>query len=138
MKLAVCQLRCDASDDEGRGAALEVAVRRAAVDGAELVVLPEMAACGYLLDADHLDRHAEPGDGSGAVLGRWRELAGDLGVAIIGGFAERTGSGVANAAVVIDRAERSWAPTASSTCSALSTGCSSPATAASRCSRSTA
>lgn len=103
MRLAVCQLRCDARDDEGRGAALDEFVRRAAAQGAELVVLPEMAACGYLLDADHLDRHAEPGDGSGRALTRWRELARELGVSIIGGFAERTGSGIANAAVVIDR-----------------------------------
>ena len=103
MRLAVCQLRCDAGDDEGRGAALDEFVRRAAAQGAELVVLPEMAACGYLLDADHLDRHAEPGDGSGRALTRWRELARELGVSIIGGFAERTGSGIANAAVVIDR-----------------------------------
>ncbi|MGZ4681047.1 MAG: carbon-nitrogen hydrolase family protein [Acidimicrobiales bacterium] len=102
MRLAVGQLRCDALDDDGRLIALDDVVRRAAAAGAELVVLPEMAACGYLLDPDHLDRHAEPDDGSGPVLTRWRELARSLGVAIIGGFAERTDSGIANAAVVID------------------------------------
>ncbi|MGZ4705591.1 MAG: carbon-nitrogen hydrolase family protein [Acidimicrobiales bacterium] len=102
MRLAVGQLRCDALDDDGRLIALDDVVRRAAAAGAELVVLPEMAACGYLLDPDHLDRHAEPDDGSGPVLTRWREMARSLGVAIIGGFAERTDSGIANAAVVID------------------------------------
>ncbi|MGZ4758032.1 MAG: carbon-nitrogen hydrolase family protein, partial [Acidimicrobiales bacterium] len=102
MRLAVGQLRCDALDDDGRLIALDDVVRRAAAAGAELVVLPEMAACGYLLDPDHLDRHAEPDDGSGPVLTRWRELARSLGVAIIGGFTERTDSGIANAAVVID------------------------------------
>lgn len=104
MRLAICQLRCDAGDDDRRSSALDDAVRAAAADGADLVVLPEMAACGYLLDAEHLDRHAEPGDGSGPVLTRWRDLAGELGVAVVGGFAERTDSGIANAAVVIDRA----------------------------------
>ncbi len=102
MRLAVCQLRCDAGDDDGRAAAIDGAVRRAAVGGAELVVLPEMAACGYLLQAGHLDRHAEVADGSGPALTRWRDLARELGVAIIGGFAERMDSGIANAAVVID------------------------------------
>ncbi len=104
MRLAVAQLRCDAHDDDGRLAALDDVVRRAAADGAGLVILPEMAACGYLLDAGHLDRHAEPGDGSGPVLTGWRDLARELGVAIIGGFAERTATGIANAAAVIDGA----------------------------------
>jgi N-carbamoylputrescine amidase len=104
VKLAVCQLRCDARDDAGRTAALHQAVRRAAAEGADLVVLPEMAACGYLLDTDHLDRQAEPGDGSGPVLSGWRRLAAELGVAVVGGFAERTDAGIANAAVAIDAA----------------------------------
>src|SRR4051794_25291269 len=102
MRLAICQLRCDAGDDAARVASLDDGVRRAAAGGADLVVLPEMAACGYLLDADHLDRHAEPGDGSGPVLSGWRNLARELGVAVVGGFAERTTAGIANAAVVID------------------------------------
>jgi N-carbamoylputrescine amidase len=102
MRLAVAQLRCDARDDAGRLAALDAAVRRGAGEGADLVVLPEMAACGYLLDAGHLDERAESGDGSGPVLTRWRRLASELGIAIVGGFAETTGAGVANAAVAID------------------------------------
>src|SRR6185436_5530411 len=102
MKLAVAQLRCDARDDDARTDAIDAVVRQAADEGAELVVLPEMAACGYLLDAAHLDGHAEPGNGSGPVLSRWREQARARGVAIVGGFAERTAAGIANAAVVID------------------------------------
>lgn len=102
MRVAVAQIRCDADDDAGRLRATVEAIERGAADGADLVVLPELAACGYRLSARHLGLRAEPGDGSGFVLSAWRGAARRSGIAVVGGFAESTGSAIANAAVVID------------------------------------
>lgn len=104
MRVAVAQLRCDASDHVARRSLLETAIGRAAGDGADLVVLPELAASGYCLDREHLEEVAEPIDGTGPVLASWRAAAARLGVAVIGGFAERRADGrLANAVAVVDR-----------------------------------
>ena len=101
MRVGITQIRCDAADDSARLDATVAAIDAAATSGAELVVLPELAACGYRLVARHLALRAEPGDGTGPVLSAWRAAARRLGVAVIGGFAEATGAAIANAAVVI-------------------------------------
>jgi predicted amidohydrolase len=67
MRVAVAQIRCDAVDDEGRRDTTVAAIEAAAGDGAALVVLPELAACGYRVSARHLGLRAEPGDGTGQV-----------------------------------------------------------------------
>lgn len=104
MRLAVAQLRIPADPDtSGRLDATVGAIEAAADARAELVVLPELAACGYRLDPAHLAAHAEPADGSGAVLTRWRAAARHHGVAVVGGFAEALEAGdVANSVVVLD------------------------------------
>jgi N-carbamoylputrescine amidase len=79
------------------------AIDDAAAAGAQFVVLPELAACGYVLDETHLGRWAEPGDASGAVVGAWREACARHGVAVVGGFAERAGDAIYNSAVALDR-----------------------------------
>jgi N-carbamoylputrescine amidase len=101
MRVAVAQIRCDAADDAGRVGATVAAIGTAAADGADLVVLPELAACGYRLNARHLGLRAEPGDGSGLVLSAWRDAARRWGITVVGGFAESTGAAIANAAVLI-------------------------------------
>lgn len=101
MRVAVAQLRCDAADDAARLDATLAAIATAAEQGADLVVLPELAACGYRLDARHLALRAEPADASGPVLSAWADAARRRGVAVIGGFAEATDGGIANAAAVI-------------------------------------
>jgi N-carbamoylputrescine amidase len=102
MRVAVAQIRCDADDDAGRLDATVGAIEAAAGDGADLVVLPELAACGYRVTAHHLARRAESGAGSGPVLSAWRDAARRSDVAVVGGYAEATGSAIANAVAVID------------------------------------
>jgi N-carbamoylputrescine amidase len=100
-RVAVAQIHCDAADDKGRLAVTVDAVESAASKGAELVVLPELAACGYRLNARHLALHAEAAAGDGPVLSAWRDAARRRGIAVVGGFAEATGTAIANAVAVI-------------------------------------
>ena len=57
MKIALLQLNARLGDPEGNGRAVEAAYAKARADGAELVLAPELAIPGYLLE----DRLWEPG-----------------------------------------------------------------------------
>lgn len=62
VKAAVAQMHWVPGDIAANLAIIETLVRLAAYDGAQLVVLPEMATTGYFI-ADRLDQLAEPDDG---------------------------------------------------------------------------
>jgi len=100
--VAVAQLRCPADDAEERITTTVGAIEGAKDAGADLVVLPELAAAGYRLHDVHLQASSERGDGSGPVLGAWRAVARRRSIAVVGGFAESVPGGLANSAVVID------------------------------------
>ena len=102
MRIAVAQLELPADDDGLRRDRVVGAVESVA-GRADLVVLPELATCGYLLDADHLGSHAEPADASGPELSAWRVAARSAGAAVLGGFCERSEDGrLFNSAVLVD------------------------------------
>lgn len=101
MKVSVAQLRPAALDVAANVAATVDAAARAASEGAGLVVLPELASSGYVLDADGLRAAAEPADGSGPALGAWRAAARRHRVAIVGGFPERAGEQLYNSVAVV-------------------------------------
>lgn len=105
MKIAVAQIRSVPGAVEANRAAGVAAIEDAAAQGAALVVLPELAACGYLPGPDVLTA-AEPGDGSGPVLAAWVRAAAACRIAVVGGFAERDGARVYNSAVVVDSGGR--------------------------------
>lgn len=100
--VAVAQVICSADDLSQRLATTSSAIETAGGVGADLVVLPELAASGYRLRADHLGEVAEPADGSGPVLSAWCDAAKRYSIAVIGGFAENVDDGIANSAIVID------------------------------------
>ena len=75
----------------------EALVRDASARGAQLVVLPEMCATGFTMDAE---RWAEPLSGDRAD--RLRAIARQARVWVIAGLAARDADGAKNAAVVID------------------------------------
>ncbi|MGQ9368282.1 nitrilase-related carbon-nitrogen hydrolase [Azospirillum sp. ST 5-10] len=83
----------------GHDAALDMVARtlRAAA-GADLLVLPELALCGYG-DAERVRRLAVGRDSD--VVGRLRSLAAAAGTGLVAGFAERDGATLYNAAVAI-------------------------------------
>ena len=82
---------------------IDQGIREAAQRGANLVVLPELANCGYMFTgSDELRAAAQPLDGS--YIRHLSELARELGIVISSGFAELAASGeVYNAAVIVDR-----------------------------------
>jgi predicted amidohydrolase len=102
VRVAACQVSLLVGDQAGnRAAALEI-IGQAAAAGASVIVLPELAPCGYVFEsAAEARAAAEPA--GGPVAGEWAALAARLGVVIIGGFAELgPGGQVYNSAVLAD------------------------------------
>ncbi|MCC1494020.1 carbon-nitrogen hydrolase family protein [Cognatishimia sp. F0-27] len=93
-RLCVAQAPANLDTPLDRLAWLETELATVAAQGVDLVVLPELFACGYNIGADVTDR-AEPVDGPGfeamARLGR------KFGVALHYGFAERDENALYNA-----------------------------------------
>lgn len=103
-KIGIAQLQFGDDDldcAKRRWAKSVAAIDRLAAAGAEVVVLPELAACGYVLDAGHLRDHAEPAQPTGAALGAWVAAARRHRISIVGGFAERDGDALYNAAIAL-------------------------------------
>lgn len=99
MKLAALQMQAVAGDQAANLARTERAARDAAVGGADMLVVPELALPGYGAGAAMADL-AEPA--AGALVARLDDLARVTGVAIVAGFAERDGADVFNSAVFTD------------------------------------
>jgi len=84
-------------------ARIDAGVRDAAGQGAQVVVLPELANSGYMFSGlDEVCSAAQPLDG--AYLRYLTETASSLGILIASGFAELGSAGdVYNSAVMVDR-----------------------------------
>ena len=67
--------------------------------GADVVVLPEMVACGYALDPARLREVAEEIDGE--TVSAWLEAADGAGGYVAGGLCERDGERLYNSAVLV-------------------------------------
>lgn len=108
VRVAACSFRPRKFDVAANGDRLEALFRRAAAAGAELAVAPEGALDGYVVmpiieGAEPAERMREAAVSlDGPEIGRFRALAGELGVCLAFGLAERTGGGVYNCAVFID------------------------------------
>lgn len=99
-RVAVAQLACTALDVETNVARCERAVAEASAAGASLVVLPELASSGYVLDRTLLDPVAETVDHPGNALAAWSHMAARHRVAVVAGFPERAGDRLYNSAVI--------------------------------------
>ena len=69
--------------------------------GAQLVVLPELAVPWYTVKPDEVARSAEPL--WGPTVDAWTAIAADHSGLIVGGFCERDGEALYNTAVVVDQ-----------------------------------
>lgn len=104
MKVAAVQYKPTKGDKPGALSALVAHARSAAVDGhAELIVLPEMAATGYVFaDRRAVDAVAEVPRGE--TFSALAPVAREFGAWIVVGFPERAADKRFNSALVIDPA----------------------------------
>ena len=98
--IGLAQLECAPLDVAENAARTAAALQVAADQGASLVVLPELAATGYVLDRAELAARAESVGSPGRVLTAWAERARALGITVVGGFAERAGDRLYNSVAV--------------------------------------
>lgn len=98
MRLAVAQPPAELDGVQARMRWLSDALPGIVAKGADLVLLPELFACGYNIGAQVSDR-AEPRDGP--TLATLSRLASAHGLAIHCGYAERENGQVYNAALCI-------------------------------------
>jgi predicted amidohydrolase len=88
-------------DTTGNQTTATAAIEAAARDGAEVVVLPELASSGYVFaDRAELASLAETRDGP--AITAWANLAEAFGLTIVAGFPEAAGDEIFNSAVVVD------------------------------------
>ena len=100
--VACCQVAPKIGDLAYNRTLTERAIRSAALQGAQVVVLPELVQSGYLFaDRDEALSLSETTDGP--TLRLWMALAKELNVVVVGGFCERLqGDALANSAAMID------------------------------------
>ena len=102
-RVTCCQLRLHIGDTDGNRVTATAAIEQAARDGAQIVVLPELASSGYVFaDRSELASLAEPRDGPSITA--WANLASAFGLTIVAGFPEAAGDKVYNSAAVVDPA----------------------------------
>ena len=100
--VACCQLAPKIGDLAYNRTLTERAIRQAALQGAQVVVLPELVQSGYLF-TDRFEALSLAETRDGPILQLWQALARELNLVIVGGFCERLpGDELANSAAMID------------------------------------
>ena len=98
MQVRACQLGADMGDAAARLKAIRWLIVDAASDGADVIVLPELALTGYGA-GDSIRDAAETIDGE--TVTQLRQLADENGIAVVTGIALREGETVINAALIV-------------------------------------
>lgn len=100
--VACCQLAPKLGDLAYNRTLTERAIRSAALQGAQVVVLPELVQSGYVFaDRDEALTLAETTEGP--TLQLWQALARGLNIVVVGGFCERLADDeLGNSAAMID------------------------------------
>lgn len=103
MRVACAQYAIRDGDPDANRERSVTAILDAARDGADLVVLPELAnsGCDFPSHEHALGRAEELGDAGGLTLRAWRSTAWETGVFVVGGLLEREGDALYNSAVVV-------------------------------------
>src|SRR5690242_14571352 len=100
-RVACAQIPLSIGDTAGNRTTCRTAIEAAASDGAQIVVLPELASSGYVFaDRGELSSLAESRDGP--AIAEWSNLAHAFGLTIVGGFPEAAGDAIYNSAAVVD------------------------------------
>lgn len=99
MKIAGYQMQPVVGDIEANLAKIEAAAEKAAAQGADLLIAPELALTGYGA-ADKFPDLAIPAHGP--VTDRVSDIAANHGLAVVAGFAEQTHEAIFNSAFFTD------------------------------------
>jgi 5-aminopentanamidase len=100
-RIACAQVPLSVGETAANRATCAAAIESAARDGAQIVVLPELASSGYVFaDRGELASLAETRDG--ATIAEWAKLAEAFGVIIVGGVPEAADEEVYNSAAIVD------------------------------------
>ena len=100
-RVACAQIALSIGDTAENRTSSRTAIEAAARDGAQIVVLPELASSGYVFaDRAELASLAETRDGP--AITAWANLAEAFGLIIVAGFPEAAGDAIYNSAVVVD------------------------------------
>ena len=99
--VACCQMAPDVGHKRANLERSEGFVRKAAKAGANIIVLPELCSSGYVFQsrAEALEMSEPFEDGETTAL--WCQLAHELNVHIVGGFAERDGDTLYNSSALV-------------------------------------
>ncbi|MBA8829604.1 nitrilase-related carbon-nitrogen hydrolase [Alpinimonas psychrophila] len=99
MRIAVCQVSARVGERAKNGERLEAVIREAASGGIEaagsgganVIVIPELANTGYSFTSrEELEEFAEIAElAESSTLTAWHQLARELDIVLVGGFAER-------------------------------------------------
>ncbi len=100
LSAAACQYAPAVGDLPGNRILAERWIRRAAAEGARLIVLPELAASGYTFRSREEAAASSEGRDGPTVSG-WVELCRELDVYLVAGFAEADGGRRFNSAAVV-------------------------------------
>ncbi|MDZ7677757.1 MAG: nitrilase-related carbon-nitrogen hydrolase [Acidimicrobiales bacterium] len=99
VSLALAQYGVEADDPPRSRRRSREMITAALDDGADVVILPELAIPGYTEDADHLAAGAETLDGP--TVQEWTALAKASGSVVVGGICERGTEGLFNSAITV-------------------------------------
>ena len=99
MELAALQMQAVCGDVEANLARIEDAARKAAANGAGMLVAPELAVIGY--GAGEAFRRLAC-EASGVIPERLDAIARENGIAVVAGFAERVADTIYNSALLTD------------------------------------
>lgn len=102
VRVACAQVPLSVGDTTANRTTCRSAIEDAARDGAQIVVLPELASSGYVFaDRAELASLAEARDGP--AITEWVNLAKAFGLTIVAGFPEAAGDAIYNSAAVVDK-----------------------------------
>ncbi len=102
VNVACCQIAPRVAQSDYNTTLCCDAIRAAALQGAQVIVLPELAQSGYVFD-DAQEARSVAQTTEGAAITAWAALAKELGVVVVAGFCELAQSGeVHNSAALID------------------------------------
>ena len=101
VRVACCQIAPVVGEKQANLNKTADFIERAAKQGANIIVLPELCSSGYVFETRSEALALADAYEDGPTTSLWAGMARDLGVYIVGGFAERSGETLYNAAAMV-------------------------------------